>query len=476
LRRSGAQLYELFQPKAGSEMSSQDHSQPFGYEFHDSFQETPTVPPPSNEPLLNMQESGFLTQFWQHTQHHSNPSDFTALSQLENQNGSNGYNWVMHEPPPTIRDIAIASIPQTPVSQHAHNMSSHVGMSDIPLSLHNDSNIEAAMLLSQSQHNHGSMRQVQNNSAMSPPLHIQRSQTQSSQSQRAYHSPVNQHVPGSITHMPGTTSAVKIEPVHTHEALVGISSPTIMDNLRAEAHSTMMSALPLLDTTNMSTVNFAAPNSAPVSDRFEQPTNPRLYQFGSDNNFASNGFQPSSIYETHEHRGELMTSELRRLKPINRTPVATREPSPEPAPTKRKRPMSDGSAMLKNDATGSSHKRKRSDVSEESDEQDGEPRTDRNGSRSTPIKRARRSSAPGSARPKRENLSDQQKRQNHIASEQKRRAQIKNGFDELNRLVPELRESGLSKSGMLLESCNFLEQLKQRNAKLGARLGLESID
>jgi hypothetical protein len=85
----------------------------------------------------------------------------------------------------------------------------------------------------------------------------------------------------------------------------------------------------------------------------------------------------------------------------------------------------------------------------------------------------RRSSLTGSAsKQSRENLSEEQKRSNHIHSEQKRRNLIKNGFDELRRLVPELRAGGLSKSMELNEVSNFLEQVIHANKLMRARLGI----
>lgn len=63
----------------------------------------------------------------------------------------------------------------------------------------------------------------------------------------------------------------------------------------------------------------------------------------------------------------------------------------------------------------------------------------------------------------RENLSEEQKRFNHILSEQKRRNLIKQGFDDLHDLVPEIRNGGLSKSSVLTEAGNFLEKLIQDN-------------
>ncbi|KAF3910519.1 hypothetical protein ABW21_db0200327 [Orbilia brochopaga] len=72
--------------------------------------------------------------------------------------------------------------------------------------------------------------------------------------------------------------------------------------------------------------------------------------------------------------------------------------------------------------------------------------------------------------PKRENLSEAQKRENHIQSEQKRRNLIREGFDDLCNLVPELRGGGYSKSAILIHAANFLEQLEEGNQALQTRV------
>ncbi|KAF2708453.1 hypothetical protein K504DRAFT_434950 [Pleomassaria siparia CBS 279.74] len=96
-----------------------------------------------------------------------------------------------------------------------------------------------------------------------------------------------------------------------------------------------------------------------------------------------------------------------------------------------------------------------------------------NGSATRPAKTHRASLDETSTRRKRlssvgqkaqrENLSDEQKRSNHILSEQKRRNLIKRGFDDLHDLVPELRNGGLSKSGVLTGAANFLDKLIEEN-------------
>jgi hypothetical protein len=78
----------------------------------------------------------------------------------------------------------------------------------------------------------------------------------------------------------------------------------------------------------------------------------------------------------------------------------------------------------------------------------------------------------------RHNLSDTQKRNNHIASEQKRRDAMKTNYDELNRYVPTLRQGGqgLSRSEILQHSGDWLEALKAGNDSIMAAYGLTFDD
>ncbi len=90
-----------------------------------------------------------------------------------------------------------------------------------------------------------------------------------------------------------------------------------------------------------------------------------------------------------------------------------------------------------------------------------------NGSGAALAKR-RRSSAVAKA--PRENLSDEQKRENHIKSEQKRRSLIKTGFDDLCLLVPGLQGGSVSKSVMLTVAGDWLEDLLKGNKRLKDQL------
>jgi hypothetical protein len=70
---------------------------------------------------------------------------------------------------------------------------------------------------------------------------------------------------------------------------------------------------------------------------------------------------------------------------------------------------------------------------------------------------------------RRENLSEHQKRLNHITSEQKRRNLIQEGFNEIHSLVPTLRgqrERGDSKSTVLLKTVDYIQELREGNERL----------
>jgi hypothetical protein len=80
----------------------------------------------------------------------------------------------------------------------------------------------------------------------------------------------------------------------------------------------------------------------------------------------------------------------------------------------------------------------------------------------------RKSALSQPKQPPRENLTDAQKRENHIRSEQKRRGAIKDGFDDLAYIVPTLDRPGCSRSSMLNTAADWLEQLKKDNDEMSS--------
>lgn len=63
-------------------------------------------------------------------------------------------------------------------------------------------------------------------------------------------------------------------------------------------------------------------------------------------------------------------------------------------------------------------------------------------------------------------LTEQEKKNNHIASEQKRRAAIREGFDRLTELVPGLEGQGRSESVVLKKTVDYLRVQLQRRKEL----------
>ena len=76
-------------------------------------------------------------------------------------------------------------------------------------------------------------------------------------------------------------------------------------------------------------------------------------------------------------------------------------------------------------------------------------------------------------------LTEQEKRLNHIASEQKRRQNIKLGFEALSKLIPSVRNASEnhanlppSKTAILAQAIDYLAHLESRNHKLRERARL----
>jgi hypothetical protein len=213
--------------------------------------------------------------------------------------------------------------------------------------------------------------------------------------------------------------------------------------------------------------------------RAEEPAdaNVRLYHFGSDNHFHSNGFIPASEHDRHEVRAEFLTEELRRLKPINRDEGdITREPTPELVQGKKRKlsAITIGPSPTDREGSRDDKGKAKSPVRKTMGKARGLTAR-RHSQADVHSTKRRRSSLSGPKPALRDHLTEQQKRSNHIQSEQKRRTAIAQGFSALHDLVPELivQGGGLSKSNVLIEAVNFLESLHRNNAEMKRRLGTQ---
>jgi len=244
------------------------------------------------------------------------------------------------------------------------------------------------------------------------------------------------------------------------------------------------------------------------STAFSAPSengNPRLYRFGSDSHFASNGFLPSGPSEDAitsrllSKMGQILEPIISAANSRPDSPVQTRrntsgtisiphksakqddesgsdetdtERGPGPSKRRKSKHMRDNSDTLT--PTTAPHAPFQTTVRPLSTP--NPPRRPTSSSAKSPTKRRKPSpndSIDQAALRKlpRENLSEEQKRSNHIQSEQKRRNLIKQGFHELEILVPELRSGGFSKSNMLVEAAKYLEELIEGNDALKRLVG-----
>lgn len=201
----------------------------------------------------------------------------------------------------------------------------------------------------------------------------------------------------------------------------------------------------------------------------------------------SQRYTPDATRETVEsmHREQL---KLLDSLEVNQSAASTRPSSPShaqnPQTTNHMRQQAP-QARMPEESDAPPRKRRKSKINREGgDDDEEEPAAAKPSSRrkskikkeapdaspSSEGSKKRKSAVNGSAKAARENLSEEQKRENHIRSEQKRRTLIKEGFDDLCELVPALRSGGYSKSTMLNLAASWLEELLEGNKKLEKQL------
>lgn len=217
-------------------------------------------------------------------------------------------------------------------------------------------------------------------------------------------------------------------------------------------------------------------------------------RWGSDAGFFGHGFVAPSNQETVEEVTNTMLHKMECLEPQTSAPNS--RPS-SPTLIQKKRPDSVVNQNLDNDPEdgergdeddGSrARPKKRRKAKMKAEENEGQqlvsskPRKRGKSVSTKKIVRSRRASLvdttpkrdrslSGEQKSGRENLTTEQKRSNHILSEQKRRNLIKQGFDDLCVLVPELKGGGFSKSAMLTQAADWLEELVRGNEQLKVQL------
>jgi len=202
--------------------------------------------------------------------------------------------------------------------------------------------------------------------------------------------------------------------------------------------------------------NFIAPSNQETVEAVERKLANRVEVFEAQSS-ASTTRQPSPVVTRH--------TELTQQKHTRGPEVVGDEDEQDPRPKKRRKGKMKEEDDDEDEAgpspTKASRKRKHK-----------APTSIPETTQSPPPSGKRRKSANAAAAAKaaRENLTEDQKRENHIKSEQKRRTLIKEGFDDLGELVPDLRGGGFSKSAVLIMAGDWLEDLIKGNIELSSQL------
>lgn len=205
----------------------------------------------------------------------------------------------------------------------------------------------------------------------------------------------------------------------------------------------------------------------------------RSLQWGTDSGFIPQGYVAPPDQPDMETRERALLDNLDCLQPQT-SAANTRAPSPDHTSGHAHQ-----SSIHTVDSEDMSQPRKRQRMIKEdplSDDDEGilgrKSRTPTNPKmRRSSTNGVRKASIQSNSKAPRENLSEEQKRTNHILSEQKRRNLIKQGFDDLCILVPGLRGGGFSKSAMLTQAADWLDDVLRGNEILKSQLAdMESIN
>lgn len=413
---------------------------PFGYSFL-SPMDTPYEPAPAPPPgpaLLDDNESNMLDNFFTTMNSNSFSNDFWMRSQQNNSNNnkpleSYNFDWT-NELPPTFEGST------TSLSQPAFPRRDIEKPNGPPVSNNTDTSsdiLAAASML------YGNGIQ---GTGFNPIFDQQRQFS-------------NQGLPDS-----GSNSGFNIQPGH-HEP-----SEQPSDNPRTNLPTGFHTSEMLFDT------------HKPISAD-QRASKVRTLHWGSDISFMDRGYLAPPDQPNEEEQTKGLLNNLQCLEPQS-SAANTRAPSPErtaggldagPGPTSNIQ-HSRSAYQDAMDEDPQPKKRQKTLIKTEEDNSDEESSKPRRRSKSSGYTKPRRGSndsfrkSKAGAKAARENLSEEQKRNNHILSEQKRRNLIRQGFDDMCSLVPGLRGGGFSKSAMLTQAADWLEDMMRGNEILRGQL------
>lgn len=275
---------------------------------------------------------------------------------------------------------------------------------------------------------------------------------------------------------PGDINAPELGSALAHQAFARQPLPTNNNPARRTSQST-----PVAPPQNISPTRHRVPTGFHTEEMLFDVRDPipadqhpsrkvRGLHWGSDISFMDQGYVAPPDQPDMETRTRELLDHLDCFEP-QASAGNTRAPSPD----RIAGGSSQRSLYHETGADDGSQTRKRPRVIKEDSTSDDETKQRK---RSLSNAKARRASTDASKKARiqvnsktpRENLSEEQKRTNHILSEQKRRNLIRQGFDDLCTLVPGLRGGGFSKSAMLTQAADWLEEIMRGNEILRSQI------
>ncbi|KAF2689647.1 hypothetical protein K458DRAFT_384278 [Lentithecium fluviatile CBS 122367] len=414
---------------------------PFGYTFTDDYLgASPSQQDSGGPSLLNEMETQELTDFFAQTPW----SDLSAFpSAVGHKEATEAFDWPYGPPPATIHSVSTT----IPDQAQLHGLNFHHPF----ISPHTDhfgstaDDLQAASTLF-------------NHAQMAPPT----TRAHSFHGVPSSSAPPNGQMSNGFTSLPMVPTANGL----IHEQLA-----SLLPNHHAEGSVDASIAA------QWANGNIRQQHEAQLQELgLQRPQLKRPYTYGTDSAFHESGFQVSSKHETEDFVVGRLMHDMHHAQPLAMEPIGNGDMKPQ-------------------SLAGDDERQSDDEDEDEEDEEDRPPKRRKNkaaptrngkatsGSRKSVsggknrkasvddrVSKKKRGSVAGS-KAQRENLTEEQKRNNHILSEQKRRNLIKRGFDDLHDLVPEIRNGGLSKSGILTEAANFLESLVADNKHYGELLG-----
>ncbi|KAI0009273.1 hypothetical protein F4779DRAFT_617720 [Xylariaceae sp. FL0662B] len=474
----------LQRPKMGSSQPP-DGNLPFGYNLsdHDLPFLTPPAPPPG-DPLLSNDESRRLNDFFEVM----TSNQYATSSYGEGLNFSD--QWISQLPPNFLGHTtsfgqqppqsSVSSIHGMPAASFQDGFTFSQNMMTPP-----QPQLPLQPRFAQHVQHHQQQQQHQHHHHHPPPIHTPLEHNDDADVAAALTSLHDGHQNGNPSRANSLIRGAIIPPQH---------AGTPVDQARPLPRNR-------ISTEQSSPTRSSGPNEAYVlfNSMFRDHQRPSHQgqieapglQWGSDSSFArAQGYIPP------EHE----SNEVLELKRLDMLKVFSIDSSA--APTRSTSPLGNGegsSSGLRNSNLNEHareedssevppRKRRKSKAKEETEEEINDlssippkaaarkrkSKADLNGTpeaslvtQDTPGKR--RKSAPNGMKPPRENLTDAQKRENHIKSEQRRRGAIKEGFDGLYEIVPSLKGGGYSKATTLAMAGEWLEILLKDNDELARR-------